>query len=275
MTSASLIAAYAQHSATRGLQPTTVEKRTMQLRCFAGWLDRPLSTATQADVEAFLASRRIAGRAICARTRYVWLSHISCFYQWGVRRDHFPADPTAKIDRPRLARLLPRPISDAELQHALRHADRRMRAMLLLASHMGLRCAEISQLHRNDILDGAEEPMVLIHGKGGKDRLVPLHPLVAAEFPSLPRGFLFRRPDGNPLSPAQVSVLIRDHLRGQDIDATGHQLRHWFGTHLYQATRDLRLTQELMGHSSPTTTAGYTAWANGDAADAVKRVALG
>lgn len=267
---ARLIASYARDSAHRGLQPTTIEMRTTRLRCFAVWLDRPLSTATSRDIERFL-----AGRSIGVRTRYTWLSHLSCFYRWGVRRDYFTSDPTARIDRPRLPRLLPRPIGDVALAEAIGTADGRLKAMLLLASHMGLRCCEISRLHANDVLDTADTPMLLIHGKGGKDRLIPLHPLAAAALGPLPkRGFLFRRPEGTPLSAAQVSVAMRAQLRDHGIDATGHQLRHWFATRLYRTTRDLRLTQELLGHASPTTTAVYTAWAVGDAAAAVGGVGL-
>lgn len=270
MNDAALIVEYARDSAHRGLQPTTIEMRTVRLRCFAAWLDRPLRAATAEDVERFLAERRI-----CSRTRYTWLSHLSCFYRWGVRRDLFSTDPTARIDRPRLPRLLPRPIGDEALAEAIGTADRRLRAMLLLASHMGLRCCEISRLHRNDVLDAAETPMVLVHGKGAKDRTVPLHPLVVEALAALPsRGWLFRRTDGAPLSPAQVSIAMREHLRGHGIDATGHQLRHWFATRLYRGTRDLRLTQELLGHASPTTTSVYTAWARGDAAKAVEGIAL-
>jgi len=266
-----LIATYATDSSHRGLQPTTTEMRTIRLTCFAAWLDRPLADATTTDVERFL-----DGRSICVRTRYTWLSHLSCFYRWGMRRDHFTADPTARIDRPRLPRLLPRPISDDNLTAAIGAADHRLRAMLLLASHMGLRCCEISRLHANDVIDTADAPMILVHGKGAKDRMIPLHPLVLTALGPLPhRGFLFRRPSSlEPLSPAEVSILVRRHLHDQGIDATGHQLRHWFATRVYRATRDLRLTQELLGHASPTTTACYTAWATGDAAAAVGCVGL-
>lgn len=268
-TNLQLIGAYAQDSSNRGLQVTTIEMRTVRLRCFAGWLDRPLGTATADDVECFLAGRRIG-----VRTRYTWLSHLSCFYRWGVRRDIFTADPTGRIDRPRLPKLLPRPISDANLTIAI-DAPPRVRAMLLLASHMGLRCCEISRLHANDIIDTADAPMILVHGKGAKDRMIPLHPLVLDALGPLPhRGWLFRRAEGGQLSPAEVSIMMRRHLHDQGIDATGHQLRHWFATRVYRATRDLRLTQELLGHASPTTTACYTAWATGDATAAVACVGL-
>lgn len=54
------------------------------------------------------------------------------------------------------------------------------------------------------------------------------------------------------------------------IAATAHQLRHWFGSQLYAKTRDLRMVQEMLGHSSPTTTAIYAAFNPGDAVDAVQ-----
>jgi len=266
-----LIAAYARDSTNRGLQPTTIEMRTVRLRCFARWVDRPLGEVTTDDVERFLAARKI-----CVRTRYTWLSHLSCLYRWGMRRGHFTVDPTINIDRPRLPRLLPRPISDDNLTAAIEAADYKVRAVLLLASHMGLRCCEIALLHANDVIDTADSPMILVHGKGAKDRMIPLHPLVLESLAPLPhRGFLFRRGEtADPLSAAEVSILMRRHLHDQGIDATGHQLRHWFATRVYRATRDLRLTQELLGHASPTTTACYTAWATGDATAAVGCVGL-
>jgi integrase len=66
-----------------------------------------------------------------------------------------------------------------------------------------------------------------------------------------------------------MSREIREFLGNLGIDATAHQLRHWFGTNIYAASRDIRLTQELMGHASPITTAGYVAWAVLDAEETV------
>lgn len=268
--SPSLIALYCKDSAARGLQPTTIEMRDTRLRAYAVWLDRPLGTATPEDIRRFL-----DGRDIGARTRYAWLSHLSCFYRWAIRHGHLDDDPTTNIDRPRLPRLLPRPITDENLTIALKAADGRMRAMILLAAYMGLRCREIANIHANDLVVGADEPMLLVHGKGQKDRLVPLHPAVLAAVVPLPkRGWLFLTPDGRQLTPQRVSRSISHHLHWHGVDATGHQLRHWFATRIYRETLDLRLTQELMGHASPTTTSIYTAWAKRDAAAAVKMVGL-
>lgn len=271
-----MIVEYARDSAHRGLQPTTIEMRTVRLRCFAAWADKPWHDVTADDIERFLASRTgVDAAALGSRTRYCWISHLGCFFHWAIRKGFLEHNPTLSMDRPRLARLLPRPIDQDDLARAIDAADSTLAAMLIFASHMGLRCCEISRLHTNDILATVEPAMVLVHGKGGKDRTVPLHPRAQAALAWLPkRGWLFRRPDGRQLTPAEVSIAIRGHLRAHDVDATAHQLRHWFGTALYRATQDLRLVQELMGHSNPATTASYAAWAARDAASAVGKIGL-
>ena len=87
-------------------------------------------------------------------------------------------------------------------------------------------------------------------------------------------GWVFRRRDGapGPNRPWTVSHLSNEYLHEQGISATLHQLRHRFGTVAYQARRDLRMVQELLGHSSPATTAGYAAYAHTDAADVVEQL---
>jgi integrase/recombinase XerC len=72
-----------------------------------------------------------------------------------------------------------------------------------------------------------------------------------------------------------MSVAMIKYLRDIGVDATGHQLRHWFATSIYEATHDIRLTQELLGHQSPTTTAIYVAFSSVDAAAAVASLKIG
>jgi integrase/recombinase XerC len=77
------------------------------------------------------------------------------------------------------------------------------------------------------------------------------------------RGWVFRRLDGGsgPNLPGTISALSAEHLRSLGIPATLHQLRHRFATQLYQRSRDIRLLQDILGHSSPATSALYAAWA--------------
>jgi integrase len=72
-----------------------------------------------------------------------------------------------------------------------------------------------------------------------------------------------------------MSKTISDYFAELGIAATAHQLRHWFGTGIYAASHDIRLTQELLGHQSPNTTAIYVAWAAVDAAPAVASLRIG
>lgn len=254
----------------RGLLPSTLVHRLSSLRCFAEWLQpATLLEATQEDVQLFLDARRIG-----SKTRYVWLSNLHSFYAFALAEELVDRDPTARITRPRLRRSLPRPISDADLAFALTAAaDRQMRAWLILGAYAGLRCSEIAGLHREDFID--DLGVVRVVGKGRRERLVPIHPAVTEAVAPFrqQRPRLFLRPMGGPWSPAMVSRAIALFFDDINVDATAHQLRHWFGTRAYMASHDIRVVQELMGHSSPTVTAGYAAYSLAGAADAV--MALG
>lgn len=236
------------------------------IRSLARWHRRGLETVTEDDVQQFLDMRRVG-----ARTRYTWVSAIHCFYQWGVRHGGMDTDPTTDIVRPKLRKTLPRPISDDDLAFVLSVAPAEIRTWLTLAAYAGLRCAEIAGLQRDDVIGDAG--LLRIVGKGGKERLVPMHPMVVdalADWPA-PRsgGHLFRRPQGGPWPPALLSRRGSVFMHDVGVNATMHQLRHWFGTRTYQASKDLRVVQELLGHSSPTTTAIYTAFSDEDSRAAV------
>jgi integrase/recombinase XerC len=189
------------------------------------------------------------------------LAAIRGYCRWAVRHGIIQVDPTRLLDRPRLPRRVPRPINEESLGHAIRTARRDVRAMLCLAAFCGLRACEISALEWSEI--GPDT--LLLHGKGDKERLVPLHPLAAEALTHLPgrrRGMVFERRDGNPgpVAPHLVCQWANQHLHELGFDETLHQLRHRYGTFVYRLSRDIRLTQDLMGHASPVTTAGYAAW---------------
>ncbi len=134
----------------------------------------------------------------------------------------------------------------------------RMRLWLCLAAYGGLRCHEIAGLAVEDI-DLEDDPTMLRlrTTKGDKPRGVALagatlEALAAVELPRTGPAF-------PGLTARVVSAKINAFLDRCGIDATAHQLRHWFGTEVYRGTRDLRLVQELLGHADISTTAGYVA----------------
>jgi integrase/recombinase XerC len=274
-----LVRAYGTDQERRGLLPTTLQTSRTQLRAFADWLSpRGLTEATRQDVESFLDKRRTRdGHKIDARTRYHWITNLHAFYVWALSEGHAPADPTAKIIRPKIRRTVPRPIDRGDLDFAIRAARPQMRAMLTLAAFAGLRVQEISGLRREDVI----EPNGLIYvsdGKGAQCRILPLHSETLAALHRMPmpeRGPVFRRPDGGRFMPQAVGRAINEHLHGLGVDATAHQLRHWFATEVYSITRDLRMAQELLGHAHPSTTAGYVAYSHVDAAAAVSALKVG
>jgi integrase/recombinase XerC len=271
----------------RGNMPASLERRDISLRAFARWLatspngevePKGLFDATRQDIELFLDKRRTRdGHKIGARTRRHWLADLHGFYKWALNEELTDIDPTTKIIAPRARRTLPRPIDSDDLVMAVRAAQPQVRAMLSLAAFAGLRISEIAGLDRDDVIE-AKGLIRVRHGKGDKERIVPLHPDVLAALHCLPMprtGALFIRPWGGRHLPYTVGNVINRYLADLGINATAHQLRHWFATEIYSATHDIRITQELLGHSDPATTAGYIAYSHVDAAAAVASLKIG
>lgn len=188
--------------------------------------------------------------------------HVSQYLRWLVREGIRDTDPSAILVRPHLTDRLPRPLGDADIAHAMATAGQPLRAWIALGAFCGLRCMEIADLTREDVVDGLDTPFLRIVGKGGKERVVPLPASVLAELKAagMPtRGHVFDRMGGGtgPPSPKRVSDRINRHLHDCDVAGTAHQLRHRFGTKLYEATRDPFLVAAVMGHASTETTKGY------------------
>lgn len=221
----------------------------------------PLLEATRDDLMAWRESLDLSPGATAG-----YVAHAREFYAWAIAMDLFSySNPAAGLPVPKVPRLLPRPISEAELMAAVTGAPDRVRPMLVLAGWAGLRAKEIALLRRACVLDTADPPVLIVAAdatKGWHERIVPLCAFILAELPLPASGLIFRRRDGRagPNAPWNISGLCNGYLHGCGIPATLHQLRHRFGTMVYRGTRDLRLAQELLGHQSPRTTAGYAAW---------------
>jgi integrase/recombinase XerC len=243
----------------RGVLGSSIARRAADIKKFDAWLDPgTLLDATAADIEAFLLAR-----GWCDVTRYAFLSHLHAFYRWAVRMQLIPFDPTELVERPRIRRGLPRPITDDDLAYLLTQADGRMHAWLMLGAFAGLRCIEISRLQRNDV--NTDDMYLRILGKGDKERLVPLHPLVLASLrrAGLPRtGLLWTRKGGQAFTGTTVSQSANRWIRAMGVDCTMHRLRHWFGTKSYAECQDIVAVAELMGHANTATTGVYVAFSN-------------
>lgn len=269
------LVAHLGHLRLRNLSPSTVRQRHYALARLARHLEcdtEDLLALIPADIRKW--QTEIAH--LSPRYRSSWHSHVKAFYTWAAG-EYGVSDPTTVLVSVQLPRRLPNPISELDLDMAIRCAPDRLRPWLVLAAYAGLRAAEIANLTREQVRDTADPPVLVVVGKGNRERIVPLSRIVldALLMAGLPsRGYVFGRADGQAGAnrPWQVSHLVNTYLHGLGITHTLHSLRHRFGTEVYRVSKDLRVTQEVMGHASSSTTAPYADWSRSDAVDAVQQM---
>ncbi len=244
----------------RGLAETTIRVRIELLERLAAYTGIPLREVEPGHLLRFERAA-IAGRA--PETRRAYACHIRAFYRWAKDAGVVSEDPSEVLTLPSVPRHLPRPIEEDDLNLALAAARPKMAAILTLAAYAGLRAVEIAGLDWLD-LRREQNGTVFIHvrhGKGHKERTVEVGQVVLRalhRYGVKRRGHMFFGADGQPIDARSVSSAANRFLARHGVEATLHQLRHRYGTVAYQLTHDLRLVQDLMGHASPQTTAGYT-----------------
>jgi integrase len=264
------LADHLRHLRLRDLAPSHIAARNHAVTRLAAFLDRDAITATVDELLDHLARLPRTTN----RSRYAGHSHLACFFAWTTEQGITAADPMRKVPRPKLTRLLPRPMSEEDTHVAIDSAPSRIRVCLVLAGYSGLRACEIAALERSDILDNAQTPALIAHGKGRKDRVVPLGERTLAELRAYgisPRGPLIRRAHGpGGVSAHRISTMCNEYLHGLGITDSLHTLRHRFATQTYAATQDVLVIAALLGHEDPATTAGYAAYSNPRAVAAVR-----
>lgn len=189
-------------------------------------------------------------------TRRGYRSSLLAFFAWTHATGRTATNPALALPKISPAKPSPRPCPDSVYAEAVKRADQRGRLILRLAAEVGLRRAEIAVVHTRDLIDDINGYSLLVHGKGRKDRVVPLPDAIASEIRRAPTGWLFPGDDHGHLSPRWVGKLAADLLPGE---WTIHKLRHRFATRAYRGTRNLRAVQQLLGHESVATTQIYTA----------------
>jgi integrase/recombinase XerC len=209
------------------------------------------------------------GAALHPRSLARKQSALRTLFDWLRRGDHVRADPTALLQTPTLPRRLPRAL-DADAVIALvappaetTHKCLRDHAALMLLYGLGLRLHEAASLLDHDI--DWDEQSARVCGKGDKERHIPI-PVgclpslraYAASRPAHAEHFLVGR-RGARLSVRTIARIVDRHaLRVLGYHVSPHQLRHSFATHLLAGGANLREIQALLGHSSLSTTQGYT-----------------
>lgn len=250
------ILAHLRHLRAAGRSADTVRDRRGVLYRADTQLPHGLVAAATAELEAWLSRPDWSRWTLCT-----YHTHLRGFFRWatGGSDPYLGWNPMADIPRPRPPRCLPDPVDDAELALALDRSDRWWQLVIVLAAYAGLRAGEICRLAREDVT----EVRLTVLGKGEKARAVPTHPLVWAVVAQLPPGPLIAMSAGGPAKSRWLSNRARIHFDRLGLPNVHlHRFRHWFGTTVQRLQGDLRVTQELLGHASPATTAGYAAVAD-------------
>jgi len=267
----------------RGHAEKTLQAYDRDLRQFFAFLKVHLGyspcLADLARLEAkifrgFMAARRRDGAV--SRSLARTMSALRQFFRWLEAQEIIENRAVLQLTLPKVPHSVPKPLNresaaavveqgmDAELDWI---AARDV-AVLLLLYGAGLRIAEAVGIKVKDAPTG-DRDMLRIVGKGNKERLVPVLPIVrdaVARYLALcpyalePEDALFRGAKGGPLSPRLIQLAMEQLRAGLGLPATAtpHALRHSFATHLLSAGGDLRQIQELLGHASLTTTQAYT-----------------
>ena len=275
----------------RRLRPASIAAYGRDARDFLAFLQAHRGGSlpeklTVADMRAFLARRRQDGLGSRSLARNLCGIRSLCGFLH--KRGRLDATALDAIRAPRLPRLLPKPLSEADARALLDDSRRpdspdsaepadktdntdwndiRDIAVFSLLYGCGLRISEALGLDA-DVLPLGER--LVIRGKGGKQRLVPVLPAVRAAveryvrlcpFALVAGGPLFMGKRGRRLGARAVQARMAQARAGLGLpaEATPHALRHSFATHLLNAGGDLRAIQELLGHASLSSTQGYTA----------------
>lgn len=195
-------------------------------------------------------------------TKATYYRGLSAFHAWLVRSGHRSDDPMGPVRPPRVPRGVPHPITTAGLERLLAcRLQRRTRAMILLGAYQGLRVHEIARVRAEDIDDDVDEVTLRVCGKGGVDAVLPLHHLVQALLPGMPRrGWWFPSYEDprRAVRSGSVSLTVSRAMTRAQVPGSAHSLRHWYATHLLRNGADAVTVQHLLRHASLATTQIYT-----------------
>jgi integrase/recombinase XerD len=280
-----VVQAYLDHlSVERGLSRNTLSAYRRDLDRYVDGLGvTDLGEVTEAHVAAHVARLRDEGLAGASAARAV--SAVRGLHRFAAREGLVGVDVTAEVRPPSRPRRLPKALDVDQVERLLAAAGDshgpdplplRDRALLEFLYGTGARISEAVGLAVDD-LDLHDDPVVALHGKGGRTRLVPVggyavaaldaylvrgRPGLAAAGRGTPAVFLNAR--GGPLSRQSAWAILRRAAVSAGLPVEGpqavspHTLRHSYATHLLDGGADIRVVQELLGHASVTTTQVYT-----------------
>ncbi len=257
-------------SAERGAAANTLAAYQADLLDVAASLPGTLAGAAPDGLRAYLAGLSRAG--LSARTAARRLSAMRQFYRFLLREGVRADDPTELLEAPRTHPALPKFLSEAEVDALLAAAHGRppaqalvMVAALEILYATGLRVSELLALPANALT--GDSALLMVSGKGGRERMVPLSDAARAAAARLhprrprPRHLFPGRDPAQPLTRQAFAVNLKLVALEAGLDparVSPHVLRHSFASHMLARGADLRSLQLLLGHADIATTQIYT-----------------
>lgn len=249
------------------------------LEAFASWFKEAHGSENPAQVTTDLITGYLIRRkkdGLATSSARVELIALKIFFRWLAARKHIPADPADAILPPRTERHLPDTLNEHDVRRFIESItgvtplDRRDRAILELFYASGLRLAELLDARLENL--SLEEGWIRVTGKGSKTRLIPVggaaRDAISAYLeharPALVRAksssHIFLSNRGQKLGPDRIRDIFTERAAacGLEKHIHPHKMRHSFATHLLNHGADLRVIQEMLGHSDIATTQIYT-----------------
>lgn len=260
--------AFTAEERAKGLAPTTIRNRRSILTTLQR-LHGPLLTLTVHDLRAYMGREGIS-----QSTRRTIRGALVAFYTFAQTEELRDDNPTVRLPHISVPRGTPRPFTREQIDAMLHSgAYKRTRAMILLGYYQGFRVSSIAAVHSDDL--DLTSGTIRTVGKGNKERVLPLHPVIAELAKHMPTGYWFPARGGrtghvNPSSVTNLITLAKKRAGITDPTLTPHSLRHAFGTDLVEQGIDIRVVQELMMHESLSTTQIYTGVSDNKKRDGIR-----
>lgn len=256
----------------RGLSGNTEQAYRRDLTSFIGFLDKNrinnFDDISRSIINSYIRDMRTTGLAPTSITRKI--ASLRGWFKWMMAQEMINHDPTVSLEQPKLSRHLPKVLTMNEIDSILsQNLSGLERAIFELLYASGLRVSELVNLNLSNV--SLDQNYVRCFGKGSKERLVPIGDQAKLAIKmylrernliiqknSLKTTILFLGESGQNITRQEVYCIIKNLGKYVNKHITPHTVRHSFATHMLENGADLRVVQELLGHSDVSTTQLYT-----------------
>ncbi|HEX6879905.1 MAG TPA: tyrosine-type recombinase/integrase [Terriglobales bacterium] len=267
---------------TRGYSPYTIRNRLVHIRLFVRWCSRQdITSAAQinlAILERYQTDISNSEHPIRIISQQARLVPLRVWFAWMYKAGYIRYNPAERLQLPRLGRHLPRNIlSAAEVERIMRQPSTRRtvglrdRAILEMLYSTGIRRLELMRLQLADL--HLSRGLIFVNeGKGRRDRYVPIgrravrwvRRYLRESRPRLTQSedeqFVFLSAQGRQISRDQLTWIVRKHVKNAKLGKSGacHLFRHTMATLMHENGADIRVIQQILGHTDIKTTQIYT-----------------